>query len=123
MLATAITASCSDSGIPQVDRPRTEVVAKLGVGTEFAAVGRATDHAARQAAASSKSGDPTMMVKAVGDGTIEVVCAGLAARPAATAQVGRTFRTQAGPMPEADRAIAAYERTMANVPHMPTPCP
>lgn len=122
ILASLATASCSDTGVPQINRARDTLASELGMTSQVAPIGQAADRAARRAAAAGGTGDAATMAKAVGSETADVLCAGFTGRKAVAGQIGDTARVRMPPVEGRDQAVDVYTNTVSRLPDIANPC-
>ena len=117
-----LVAGCSQSsGIDEVDRVRDRVQAQFG-GTELRPVADAAQRAVGRADAAASTRDPSAMAGAVGRGTAEVLCSGVAAKGAVAGRLAREFRSGVPEIAGKRAAVEAYEAVAGNSPGPSVPC-
>lgn len=123
-MALLLQSACSDSGIPEVEavKERTERVVK--VSPDMKEIGERIDGAVQRAAAAGESGDPKAMAKAVGQGTVDVFCAGANNKGTMAKDLG-DLASQSAPENEKDmveRARQAVDAAAQQIPDLTIPC-
>lgn len=115
--------ACSEStGVPEVDRARDALEAEVGSTPALRKLGDTASQAAQKAARAGETGDMKAIGSAVGQGSVDVLCAGNDARKDAGATLTSSATASLSNEPVVVKAADAYRNVADKLPSM-TPCP
>lgn len=123
-LALTLLSACSDSGIAEVEAVKDRSQRIVEISPEMKEMGKRIDSAVQRAAKAGESHDPKVMAKAVGQGTVDVFCAGANNKGTMAKDLGK-LASQSMPQNEKDmidQARQAVDTAAQKIPDLTIPC-
>lgn len=123
-LAVMLLSACSDSGIAEVEAIKERSQKMVKISPEIKEMGTRIDGAVQRAAKAGESGDPEAMAKAVGQGTVNVLCAGANNKGAMAKDIGELASKSATQNEKdiIDQARKAVDAAAQKIPDLTIPC-